>query len=296
MKTVIAIVAAASIFVPTAALSWGEDGHSIVAEIAQHRLTPEAEAAVQALLKSEYRQNFKGRLSLASIASWADDYREGHAETSNWHFVDIPVNLAGTKPEDVRYDRTRDCPPASDPKGTCLVDALKSEVDILSRPALASDANAIAERLKALKFVVHLMGDLAQPLHCADRDHDAGGNELHVFYSGPHHPPGEVHTNFHRVWDIDILTDGHYDWGDYNSHLERDWLDGKDEASIATGDFEAWANECHQKALVAYTLVPFDLTLSKTQLTAELTVADEQLAKAGVRLAAILNKALGGGN
>jgi hypothetical protein len=77
------------------ALAWGQEGHSIVAEIAQQRLSPPAAQMVQNLLK--------GR-SLASIASWADDERDTHPETSGWHFVDIPLDVE-------TYDPKRDCKP-----------------------------------------------------------------------------------------------------------------------------------------------------------------------------------------
>src|SRR5882757_7548877 len=77
------------------ALAWGQEGHSIVAEIAQVRLSPPAAQMVQKLLK--------GR-SLASIASWADDERDTHPETAGWHFVDIPLDVE-------TYDHERDCKP-----------------------------------------------------------------------------------------------------------------------------------------------------------------------------------------
>jgi hypothetical protein len=279
---------------PGAALAWGPEGHSIVAEIAQRRLTPEAAKQVQDLLRSEYPAGLTGYYSLASISSWADDYRPTHRETTHWHFVGIPINVDGVKQEDVRYDPVRDCAPATDPLGTCLIEALKEQVAILSQPAPAGDAAAVAKRLMSLKFVVHMMGDLGQPLHCAERDGDSGGNGLHVFYTGPLQQTVEIHTDFHKVWDTYILTDGHWNWGEYSQSLEQGWLKGKDEAAIASGDYVSWANECHQQAVKAYKLVPFDLTLSKFQHGKELAIADEQLAKSGVRLAALLNRILVG--
>ncbi|UVK35807.1 S1/P1 nuclease (plasmid) [Mesorhizobium sp. AR10] len=290
MKPRPSVAALFLLFSSTQAFAWGEDGHSIVAEIAQHRLSESVAKRVQDLLHSEYEKALKGTFSLASIASFADDYRDGNKNTTNWHFVDIPINVPGIKPEDVRYDPKRDCPEATDPFGTCLVEALKQQIDKLSKPA--TDEATTAERLQALKFVVHLVGDLSQPLHCAHRDGDAGGNGWHVFYSGPHQPPGEIRTNFHKVWDSLILTDGHWNWGEYTNYLEEEWLKGKDETAIAAGDVEGWANECHAAAVKAYRLIPGDLTLSKSQLKEELIIADEQLARGGVRLASILNKAL----
>src|SRR5690349_22179971 len=72
------------------ALAWGEEGHAIVAEVAQRRLNDAARAAVTNILANA-SPTLKNA-SLASLASWADDYRPSHTETSNWHFVDIPLD------------------------------------------------------------------------------------------------------------------------------------------------------------------------------------------------------------
>ena len=97
------------------ALAWGQEGHSIIAEIAQRRLSPEAARSVEQLLGRGH--------SLASIASWADDARDTRQETSNWHFVDMPLAVR-------KYSASRDC--ANDPKsGFCIVaelDALRNDL------------------------------------------------------------------------------------------------------------------------------------------------------------------------
>jgi hypothetical protein len=103
------------------ALAWGQEGHSIVAEVAQRRLSPEAARMVERLLGRGH--------SLASVASWADDVRDMRPETSNWHFVDIP--LAAPK-----YDAARDC--KNDPKyGFCIV----AELDRLRRELRCATGN-----------------------------------------------------------------------------------------------------------------------------------------------------------
>jgi hypothetical protein len=132
------------------ALAWGQEGHSIVAEIAQQRLTPPAARMVGTLLK--------GR-SLASIASWADDERETHPATEGWHFVDIPLDVE-------TYDRTRDCKPDA-LKGDCIV----VELDRLTTSLRCSIGDALIE---ALKFAVHFVGDIHQPLHTVAEK--TGGN------------------------------------------------------------------------------------------------------------------------
>jgi nuclease S1 len=123
--------------------AWGPEGHSIVAEIAQRRLTPEAAAKVREILGEN--------ASLASIASWADDYRALHLDSADWHFVDIPLAADD-------YKEGRDC--AQTPQGDCVIHELARSLRDLTDPA-----SSAAQRRDALKFIVHLVGDVNQPLH-----------------------------------------------------------------------------------------------------------------------------------
>src|SRR5439155_23705350 len=136
-------------------LAWGQEGHSIVAEIAQRRLSRQATAAVQLLLGNGY--------SLASISTWADDVRAARPSSSNWHFADIPVDSNNYSPE-------RDCKP--DPtKGDCVV----AELERL-RTELRCDTRE--QRREALMFAVHFVADIHQPLHTVLEK--GGGNGIDV--------------------------------------------------------------------------------------------------------------------
>src|SRR5215813_6732307 len=136
---ILAFVAVAASAFATEALAWGEDGHAIVAEIAQRRLDDGTYAAISSILANA-SPTLK-HASLASLASWADDYRPTHPETTNWHFVDIPLK------EDV-YDPARDCKIAE-------LERLKKDV----RCKTGED------QFNALKLAVHFVGDIQQPLH-----------------------------------------------------------------------------------------------------------------------------------
>ena len=137
------------------ALAWGQEGHSIIAEIAQRRLSPEAARSVGQLLGRGH--------SLASIASWADDARDTRPETSNWHFVDMPLAVR-------KYSASRDC--AKDPKsGFCIV----AELDALRNDLRCASGN---DQVEALKFAVHFVGDIHQPLHTVGEA--KGGNDIKV--------------------------------------------------------------------------------------------------------------------
>jgi nuclease S1 len=105
----------------TQAHAWGPEGHSIVAEIAQRRLSPEAAAKVQEILGEN--------ASLASIASWADDYRALHLDSAGWHFVNIPLAAQD-------YEEGRDCALTS--QGDCVIHELTRSLRDLTDPALTA--------------------------------------------------------------------------------------------------------------------------------------------------------------
>ena len=112
-------------------LAWGQEGHSIIAEVAQQRLSPDAAKGVRDLV---------GPRSLASVASWADNIRDERPETYNWHFVDIPINVPTFKQE-------RDCK-ENKLQGDCVLAALdRLRVDLrCGTPDM--------KRTEALKFIV----------------------------------------------------------------------------------------------------------------------------------------------
>jgi len=271
------------------ALAWGQEGHSIVAEIAQRRLTAETLAIVERLLKSELPSGELkalqgGEISLASIASWADDYRAGsysipaHPETYNWHFVDIPYDRD-------TYDPARDCKPDAQ-HGDCIINALARLT-----ATLGDCSKPDAERAMALKFVVHFIGDLHQPLHVTTRTNpdtgqdDEGGNLIQVtFFS--------VDTNLHAVWDTNLIMHKVYDWGEYVRLLGTQWLPGKDVAALQAGDPISWAQDAHRAAQLVVYNIRADHVLDDEYFNDVIGVVDQQLALAGIRLARVLNETL----
>jgi hypothetical protein len=101
--------------VPDQAGAWGPEGHSIVAEIAQRKIAQEQPALAQKL-----EAILGPGRSLASIASWADDFREEHKSTTNWHFVDIPI-------ADSTFNPATECKP-NDPDGDCIIAELHDDL------------------------------------------------------------------------------------------------------------------------------------------------------------------------
>ena len=167
--------------------AWGPRGHQIVANVAAMHLTPAAKMQVRDLL---------GNDNLAAIADWADEIKLERPETADWHFVDIPRDASG-------FSESRDCfHPDSRHAFTqvdhhnCVVDRIEMFEQILG------DKNAAREnRIEALKFLVHLVGDIHQPLHAIAEAR--GGNDVHVIAFG-HRDCGRE-CNLHSIWDVGLL-------------------------------------------------------------------------------------------
>jgi hypothetical protein len=266
------------------ALAWGQEGHSIIAEIAQQRLSQQAAQLVQRLLT--------GR-SLASIASWADDDRETHPATAGWHFVNIPLDVES-------YDAARDCKPDVE-KGDCIIAAL-GRVQQQLRCATGD------KQIEALKFAVHLVGDIHQPLHTvAER---AGGNDINVdiFMRGlatcPTCAVAHMPTSFHAAWDVNLIEKTVWNWGAYVDRLENGWLKesplakaeapSADHTAIDERAFIAWAEAAHKLAATVWYLRPANDVLDDRYLRDVLPIMDQQLGLAGLRLARFLNDASAG--
>lgn len=130
--------------------AWGSEGHQVIAIIAQAQLTPRAKAEVDRLLAIEPGETF------ASISTWADEHR--NPATAPWHYINFPRG-------DCVYNERRDCP-----DGRCVVVAIKRQVEVLGSSAKDE------KKLTALKYLVHFVGDVHQPLHVGFQD-DRGGNQ-----------------------------------------------------------------------------------------------------------------------
>ena len=271
-----ALAAAMSCAFVGQALAWGQEGHSIVAEIAQTRLNETSAKVVQQLLK--------GR-SLASVASWADDVRDERPQTYNWHFSDIPLFSE-------KYSEARDCKQDKE-KGDCIVKELvrlKNELRCTSGEAQAD----------ALKFAVHFIGDIHQPLHTV---HDqGGGNQLQVepFMRGMTTcterntcKAEHASTNFHSAWDSGLINKTTWSWGAYVTRLESGWLKGTEanQPGIDGGTPEDWVNETHAKARDIWHQRPTNEVLDDRYYRDVLPVLDRQLGVAGLRLAKFINDA-----
>lgn len=235
------------------AFAWGPTAHRIIASLAWRNLekdSPETIGKINSLLGPQ-----KGGDPLTSVATWADEQKSG--KTRNWHFVNIPLTE--------KYNQQRDCP-----NQDCVVEVVNRLINQLQ------SGKTRQQRIDALKYLVHLVGDLHQPLHVTDNN-DLGGNKKSVIFFG------KV-TNLHSVWDEELIKRTGLSEESYINKLEVG-------LPYADGWVYDWADESHQLAQYAYKL-PSDRALGNAYYRTNLTIVDRQLARAGVRLAHILKFAL----
>ena len=249
------------------AWAWGPLGHRIVADLAAARLTPTARAQVDTLLTSARAR------SLADVANWADEIRDDPSrdelgrETAPLHYV----NMHGS----CDYKPALDCP-----DGHCVVGAIGRYTAILGNRRLP-----LHERAQALNFVVHFVGDVHQPLHAGYKN-DKGANDYQVQFEGEG-------SNLHRVWDSGLLATRHMDAREYTAFLERQ---GPVQlpAPIAPLDNPPaqWAEQSC-RIVMGGGVYPRGHVISDAYIARERPVAERQLRLAGMRLADLLNRALG---
>ncbi len=139
------------------------------------------------------------------------------------------------------------------------------------------------DRAEALRFLIHFIGDLHQPLHVADRD-DRGGNDTQVQLLGRG-------TNLHRVWDGELIERSGTDTSRYYAHLQEE-MSSLDLTSFERGSVVDWAMEGHRVAAESAYRFPRNRQLGPAYVEANLPVVDLALIKAGVRLAKLLNEVL----
>ncbi len=238
------------------ARAWSASGHRIVAAMAEARLTPATKARIRPLLAES------GARSLADVAAWADEVRKEGGElgkaTARLHYVKFTD----------RSCHARECP-----DGGCIVAAIDRYAGVL-----ADRARPEAERAEALRFLVHFVGDVHQPLHSGYRD-DRGGNHHQVQLAGKG-------RNLHWVWDHGILQSRQLGWAAYadaiqpraDMHGGGTPLDWAVESCRITRDTD---------------LYPRTRKLGRAYLDAMRPIAERRLRLAAIRLAERLEQALG---
>lgn len=249
----------------SSASAWGNEGHRIIAAIAWGRLTPAARQQVNDLLGGG------GRVAIEQASTWADEIRPSRRETAPWHYVNIEISSNGYLP-------ARDCP-----AGNCVIAQVEKDARIIADRHLIMPV-----RSEALRFLIHFVGDLHQPLHCAD-NYDRGGNSVRVVI-------GTEETNLHAVWDRDVVASLGEEPDSVASTLDAQ-IAPEVAKAWSVGSPVNWGNETFEIAkssiyselqgkggTSAPIILPADYPVRQRALAAT------QLEKAGVRLAWLLNR------
>jgi hypothetical protein len=273
---------AAVVALPCHALAWGNEGHEVVALIARSYLAPAVLARVDQLL-AEDGDTLTGR-DMASRATWADRWREANRASAPWHYTDLELS---------RPDLEAACA-----RRSCAAE----KVDQFARE-LASPRTSEAERIFALKMVLHLVGDLHQPLHSATAyaggRNDAGGNCERVVvpgFLGVSRP-----MSLHAYWDDATVEALGRDPSSVAAKLRRQ-ISPAQVRAWSQGSPAAWTMEAYGLAdQVAYRFGGparcggYTVPLSGDYQARAQQTAALQLQRAGVRLATILNRSIGTG-
>ncbi len=314
-----AVILACSLFLaivslPSEAHAWGCEGHQVIALLAEKHLTPRAlEMAKKILADSPIdpaldRYCKEGRIDpLADASTWPDDFRVMHPETGPWHYLDVPL---GTNSRDVE----KFC----DPKEGCVTSAIRDDLAVLR----SANSNP-KDRADALRFLIHFVGDLHQPLHAATNN-DLGGNCVPVAFFDTlpqlRNPQTESYApNLHAVWDTNILEKATTGKTVDQVASELDTTFSKEIAGWEKGsaNIDAWVWEGYELAVKnVYGALPVHIPVEAPQSVKSCAednhvsarnlklnehleapyqdmaapIVRQQVAKAGARLATVLNQ------
>jgi hypothetical protein len=237
--------------------SWGFFGHKTVATIAENHLTPEAKTAIKTFLGNE---------SLVDVASWADEVRNQpeYKNTAGWHFVNLPLGLSRGKFKDsIRRIKNEN-----------LLTALA-----LNESIIRDSAATKTQKIVALKFIVHLVGDAHQPMHVS-RAEDKGGNTIQVQFDGKG-------TNLHSLWDSRLLD---------HQGLSISQLSKQDDVSKSKirkwqrATPIDWLFESYKISSKLYEEVEQNNKLDEAYYQSHIGIVNKRIEMGGIRLAGVLNE------
>lgn len=238
-----------------AACAWSQKGHDVTAYIAEKHLTPAAQAAVDSLLEGK---------SMVYWANWLDNASHGmdYAYTKTWHYKnsdpDLPYEM-GPK----------------NPKGD-VVTAINEQCAILANPD-----SSFRDKNLALKILVHLMGDMHQPMHMGYQQ-DLGGNKVKLKFF-------DRATNLHSIWDSSLVEYAHkWSYTEWQEQIDR--ATPEQQAEIVAGTVDDWGKESYIIARDVYKYFQPGMKVMYDPIARWAPTIEQQLLRGGLRLAHILNQ------
>lgn len=255
MKILRHILSVMAIGVAYSAMAWSQKGHDVTAYIAEQHLTETTKHAVDSILEGK---------SLVYWANWLDNasHTPEYRYTSTWHYKNTN--------DGVSYDDM-----ARHPKGDIELAAI-DQVKKLSSGELTPEESALA-----LKILIHLLGDMHQPMHMG-RATDLGGNKVKVNYFGRD-------TNLHSVWDGQVVKSAH-DWTYTEWQQQVDRATEAQQQEIIAGGIADWCRETYAVSRDVYKQSPSGVKISFDYVAMFAPVIEQQFLRGGLRLAHVLNQ------
>ena len=235
---------------------WGKIGHRIIGEIAERQLTPEIKEIVYDILDGE---------SLASVSTWPDEMRSNPEfdKFGKWHYVNLPLDKEYTEIEHTQEN---------------VVTIINKAISILKSPSADKETKKFY-----LKYLVHLVGDIHQPMHTG-RYEDYGGSKIRVKFKG--RKGQETNTNLHVLWDTSLIDDFKMSYTEWSTHL----INKNRNTVLEQKGAVDWTYESHQYAKQIYKDTPQGISLSYDYVYKYQPVLEERLFLAGKRLGLLINE------
>jgi len=236
---------------------WGATGHRTTGKIAENHLTKRAKKQIDNILKGE---------SLDFVSTYGDEIKSDkkYSEFYTWHYVNMPL--------DSRYEDAK-----KNPKGD-LVTGINRCISVLKNKTSSDE-----DRAFYLRMLVHLIGDLHQPMHIG-RQEDKGGNTIQVQWFGRG-------TNLHRVWDTDMIEEWNMSYIELANNAED--LSKAQIKNLQQGSVIDWVHDTHKQSKIAYESVKVGENLKYRYSYDHFGTVRKQLQKGGIRLAKLLNDIFG---
>lgn len=242
------------------ALGWGQNGHRIVGQIANDHLTKTTQKAIQPLLGGDL---------LAEVSTWADEMRSApedfwQKESSRWHYINL-ANPEAFSDDDYHHAHSR----------AEVKDIYGGIVHCIAK--LKDPQTSLADRQFYFRFLVHLVGDIHQPMHTGHAEDRGGNNIALTFFGEP--------TNLHSLWDTELIESQNLSFSEFAA-----FIDTQDKQQINTALTSSPADWLRESIALSETIYRTTGTqLSYAYIYQNLPIAQQRLQQAGIRLAGLLN-------
>ena len=240
--------------------SWGAKGHRAIASIAEKHLTANVKAVIAGYLNGD---------SITDAATWADEIRDDqqYKNTGSWHFLNLPLGLTRSQFSDFITKQNKD---------NIYTAILKAEAN------LQDNSLTSAQKLEALKFLIHFIGDAHQPMHVS-REEDKGGNTIQLRYEGKG-------TNLHSLWDSKLID--HEGLNNAEIVKQYDVATAEQIKKWQSDSPMQWLWESYLLSTSLYKNIKPGQTINDVYYKKSIPIIRKRISQAGIRLAGELNRLL----